>query len=862
MTLAAGVIVPGWGPSPARVAVIGERPGEEEGHTRRPFVGRSGREQRAHFARNGINVDDCWVDNLCRDYQPGNPAPEPEDIAHWGPILLETIRRVNPKFIVAAGAMATRFFLGQSAYLEAFHGIAHRWSDNGGPERTVIPVYHPAAHFYQPDLLPFITSDYARAAGFIKGKIPVDPPHDDFPDPQYSVCTSRGKWEGTIALDSEGVPGQVFSFQVTSRPGQSYVYLGGIPRIARGSLVVMHSAMYEIEMAHSLGVDLLDPHRELTFFDTQMAAYLLRIEPQSLKNLARRWCGMEMKEYREVVGAAGLQKQLDYLSRVTERSWPKPEPRVEYENNGSAHVYTPQPVERRAEAILLDVYGGKLDKEGNPADPLKRWRKVDRTLRLMVEDALGPMPIGTLADVPLDEAVYYGGRDPDATLRVYQRLAPALESAGLSPLMDMKMRMLPAAAMMKITGVLGERAAFEALRDDMWDQMGLIRDKISRVYLGGKPFNPGSSDQVAYLMRKRGLVGAKRTATGKMSTSKKSIEHLRFEDPAIELVEQWRERQKAKDSFAEPVLENWPRNEVPRCRIRGDLKLTRVETGRFSMALLEGEPSTPLMAVPVRTEIGRMVRACYVAEEGYQLFEADLDQAEMRIMADESGDERLVKLFQEGKVDIHGDTASRIFHVPYETAMTGAGKMLYRYPAKRTGFGVITGIQGPGLFDQLRMAGCTGWDVRKVDRMIKDWFALFPGVKTYMNWCGEECARQGGVIYDRWGMPRYLPNIFSEDKYERFEAVRQAHSHRIQGGAQGWLQNVMGWLWVKLAPFGDSVRWLLQVHDSLMWEIKKGLEDIVRPIIMDGMINHGGATLKVPVRSSGIFGNRWNELKD
>lgn len=874
------VIVPGEGPTPARWAIVGERPGEEEGHRGRPFVGKTGQEQDRHLERGGLHRRDGYLTNLCKDYIPGNPSPTPEDVERWGPQLLKELRRVKPRFIISAGHHSTRFFLGESAYLEAVHGIPHAWSDGNGHSAVVIPTYHPAAHFYQPDLLQYIVWDYGRACAAIKGKLKVSPASDEYPNPRYMDLASPEELFAlmygcpVIATDTEGVPGSEWSFQVCGTFGVAGVARKSRPffksalrqfvRQLRGKVLVGHNLMYEFQMFYALGLDILDPDLEIEFFDTQMAAYLLCIEPQSLKMLARRHCGMVMHEYMEVVGKAGLDKQLAYLEKVFESKWPEPEERIERENDGTSRIYRPQPVGRRAESILTDYYSGKLDKEGKPTDPLKRWRKVDRDLRRTVERRIGKMPIGTLADIPLREAVHYSGRDPDATLRLYPKMKAALEAEGLTDLMNLKMRMLPVVAQMRINGILGEREAFETLRDRMWDEMDVLSGKISRQFMGGKPFNPASQPQTETLMRRQGLVGEKKTKKGRMSTSKKSIEHLRFDNPAIDMLENWRERQKIKDSFCESVLDNWPDDpSALQVRVHCDIKTTRVSSGRFSASLLDDEPSAPLLAIPVRSTLGKAVRDCYRAEEGYELLSADLDQAEMRLMADESNDARLVKLFNEGKLDIHTDTASKMFGVPYDKV----DKMKHRYPAKRVGFGVITGIQGKGLLDQLRMVGILNYDVDDCDRFIRDWLKIYPGVAKYMQWCRDECRRNGGVIKDRWGMPRYLPAILDERreaKYDRLEAERQTHSHRIQGGAQGYLQNVMAWLRRPLARYGDLTRFILQIHDELIFEVAADpeIKQEVYDIVIDGMVNHGGTKLRVPVKSSGSYALRWGGLKD
>lgn len=856
-------VVGGEGRMPSRWMLVGEAPGKEEAARGRPFVGKTGKEQDAHFERNGMSRRDGYITNLRKTFIPGNPGPTPEEVAQWGPVLEEEIRAVQPKFIMAVGTHAARYFLGDSASLDAVHGIPHQ-IERGGRSIVLLPGYHPAAHFYAPDLLQFIIYDYSRFAAALRGEIPLHPPTDEFPDANYIDGDDRDLEMyadcDDLAYDTEGVPGDEWSFQVSGAPGTGIVIQKSNPRFAKalsrfrklvkGKRLIGHNQLYELEMFRTMGLDLLDMNLRVRFWDTMMAAYLHCLEPQSLKNLARRHCGMVMADYLDTVGDVGKQKQLAYLERVwQDAEFPKPEPRAEHNNDATWSVYTPQPVQRRAESILIDIYTNKLNKDGEPADPFKRWQKVDKEQRLLVEAKYGPMPLGTLADIPLDKAIRYAGRDPDATLRVFLHLEPSLRAQKLDDLMAMKMGMYPAAAEIKLNGMLASRKHFEWLRDEMLEQMDLRAAKISRLYFSGRPFNPNSSDQVATLMRRQGLEGAKRTKSGKMSTSKKSIEHLRFENEPIELVEQWRERAKVKDSFAEPILELFPAG-VEKFRVSGDLKLTRVTSGRFSMA------DPPLMAIPVRSDLGLLVREGFEAEEGYQLGTWDLDQVEMRVMADESRDERLLHLFNEDKVDIHTDTASRIFKIPYGKV----GKMEHRYPAKRAGFGIITGIQGPGLFDQLRMAGCQGWSVEKCDKLIRDWLNLFPGVKQYMERCGYECSRDGGVIRDRWGMPRYLPQILSDDRYERFEARRQSHSHRIQGGAQGLLQNAMAWIYPRLKGYGDLVRWILQIHDELIMEVAKGLEEEVNQIMIEGLTKHG-AKLRVPVKSKGSYGPNWKLLE-
>lgn len=862
------IVVPGDGPDDADWMAVGEAPGEDEAHADppRPFVGRAGRVQDEQFRRNGLSRSSGYLTNLRKTYIPGNPAPTPDEIAEWAPVLMDEIARIRPRFIIAVGDFAIKFFL-PDASLSTVHGMPQR-SDK--TSAVVIPVYHPAAPFYNPELLQFVSYDYSRAAAIILGKASGATAVDQFPAPAYRdgddldinfVTSGSDIW----AVDTEGVPGDEWSFQVTGHPGMAAVCTTDHPRfphaLARfadripGKTLVGHNLMYEFEMFAALGFDLLDPDLGLTFFDTQMAAYLLCMEPQGLKELSRRWLGMEMRSYMEVTEPPVRDRRIEYLANVLNHDWPIPEPRVVMDNAGRARVYTPQPVDRRVTAIITDVCGDKVDKDGEPIDPGARWKQLDLWMRRQIEKRCGPFPQPTLRDIPRADAIYYAGRDPDATLRLYLPLRRALEAQGLIKLMDEKMAMLPAAAKMKINGMLARRSHFEDLSARMQERKDAIRDEISHLYFSDRPFNPNSTRDVQTLMRRRGLHGEKKTPGGEMSTSKRSIEHLRFTDPAIAMIEDWREHDKIKSSFADPIVERFPEG-ADYHRIQGDIKTTRVTSGRFAMA----DPN--LMAIPVRNELGLEVRRGFVADEDYVIGSWDLDQAEMRWMAEESGDERMCKIFIEGKIDIHTDTASRCFGIPYPVAAAKENKMKYRYPAKRAGFLVITGGQEQALLDQLRMAGCVGWDLHKVGKLQREWFKLFPGVKRYMESCKEDCRRAGGVIRDYWGMPRYLPAILGDDQHLRWEAERQSHSHRIQGGAQGWLQNAMGWLYPRLYPYGDLVRWLLQVHDALMLEVHESIIDIIDPLVREAMTRHGGRKMKVPMTVQGAFAKSWGDLKD
>ena len=461
-------------------------------------------------------------------------------------------------------------------------------------------------------------------------------------------------------------------------------------------------------------------------------------------------------------------------------------------------------------------------------------------------------------------ALPISGRDPDATLRLHNALVPRIEQAGLTERLQLDLDILPYFEEMQDTGFIGVRSKFEALSAQMWDKMMEVGSKISYRYNNGEPFNPASHPQVARLAEGRNLKGAKKTKTGKISTSKKSMEHLRRVDEAMDLIFSWREHQKVKTSFADPLLDRLP-DGADRDTIRCNIKLTRVAQDRIAAA----DPN--YTGIPVATDLGRSIRDCFEAPEGCLLGSADLSQIEMRVIADLSNDPTMVRLFCDNR-DIHAETAAQLFHLRMEQI----DKMRHRNPTKRAGFGVATGIQGPGLLDQLRQMGCEGWSVKKYrdgssdcvsdwcpEGVINGWFGVFPGVREFLEKCKQECAKHG-YVRELGGFYRYLPGIWSRDDYVRGEAGRQSHSHIISGTAQTGLRRAMQWLGPRLEELrretGLYIRWTMQIHDELIFGFAEELEPVIKELVLEALRFHS-LDLRVPVEASWEADKSWGALK-
>lgn len=434
------------------------------------------------------------------------------------------------------------------------------------------------------------------------------------------------------------------------------------------------------------------------------------------------------------------------------------------------------------------------------------------------------------------------------------------------------------------------RSEFQSLSSYLEKEMIRLQSLISSQYFYGRPFNPGSSQDVARLLNRRGLSAAKKTSSGAMSTSKKSIEHLRAEEECVDLIFKWRECQKIKSTYCDPLLviaaeqlHDKPEQDI--FTVHCNFKPVTVETRRLSSE----NPS--LLNQPTRTELGRRVRACYRTTPPEVFGAWDFSGQEMRVAAHVSQDEQLCNLFslcrwcgrdlrdeiarletckknpnskdkvspphEEG--DVHTFSAVRVFGKPEHEI----DKFEHRLPAKTANFGILYGLSGDGLLDLFRMFGLQ-WSKQDCEKLIREILrTVYPGLSRSIQDTQRLAARQG-YIRDLYGMIRYLPMIRSLDRSESAEAGRQAFSHLIQGTAQGMMQNAMAWLrpriW-ELQDCGMDVKWRLQIHDEILFSFHRDLWEVVDELVVEGMTQHYGLKLRVPIAVEGHMAESWADLK-
>ena len=469
------------GTCPNYVMVVGEAPGKQEYNQGKPFVGDSGVEQ-DYMLKHHSGTGWCYAyfTNVVKDYISGNPDPTTDLVAKWTPYLLDEIARVQPKLILAVGAFATRWFLGESAVLWEVHGIPTYAGlfDNSRKDRAggavVVPCLHPALGIHEFNNRPLIDWDYQQAMA-VRGRMLAGEGVDSI--------VGCDPWEGNemyrdiggeeaamylmpkadyLAVDTEdGIESHWMQF--SQQPGEGMTIRGSQPHFQTGLQdiqsimdigvpLVMHNAKYDIPVLQKIGLDLT----RANIVDTMYMLYLLNTEPQGLKAAAYRWCRMKMSSYNEVTSGV-VSRQLEFLDRTSKLDLPKAETIEFRENDGSNKKYTPRAGHKSAQAILKKFGKGGFVNTSKPKDDVTRpeswdshsplyraWYntsgspyhkpRAQRTQKRLVEEVLGEkMPSGNLElDCGLDDAVWYASRDADATGRVYMAVLKELQERGLA----------------------------------------------------------------------------------------------------------------------------------------------------------------------------------------------------------------------------------------------------------------------------------------------------------------------------------------------------------------------------------------------------------------------------------------------
>jgi len=367
----------------------------------------------------------------------------------------------------------------------------------------------------------------------------------------------------------------------------------------------------------------------------------------------------------------------------------------------------------------------------------------------------------------------------------------------------------------------------------------------------GHPLNPKSGLQVAKeLYEVRGLRPPsgrfKRTKGGGLSTEDKILEAMSGLDPLVTMITDARELFKLHGTYATKIPEIAARE--PDRRLHPRFRVTRVPTGRLSAV----DPN--ILAIPKHTANGKLIRAGFVARQGWVLGSWDLDQIEMRVMAHASGDPAFRQIFLDG-LDIHAANAQKYFGVPPDQQDDSK----HRLPAKAVGFGTLMGITAKGLMEQLHKKGQLRWTISMCQQLLDEFFdTMYPGIKAYVRERHRFC-RAHGYTEDFVGRREYLPDIWSDDEQERAAAERQAQALPVQSGAQIvtklWMQ--ASWLGGLSTLYRNGLLspWA-QIHDDLVLECRKDVVQAVDRIMQENLPQ----VLSVPVQAKSKIAELWVDL--
>jgi DNA polymerase I len=443
--------------------------------------------------------------------------------------------------------------------------------------------------------------------------------------------------------------------------------------------------------------------------------------------------------------------------------------------------------------------------------------------------------------LPPEAVLDYAGERADLALQLADHLAPLLDRDDLTGLYrDLELPLVPVLVDIERAGVKVDHAVLAGLSDRLERELAT---RSARIFeMAGESFNINSPKQLSeILFDKLNLPALKRTGKTKVaSTSVEVLEELALAHELPRLILEWRSLQKLKGTYIDalPQLINPETGRVHTC-----FNQAVAATGRLSSS----EPN--LQNIPIRTEVGREIRAAFVAEPGNLLVSADYSQIELRVLAHLSGDAALIDAFRRGE-DIHDRTAARVFG-----ADSGLDPHELRRRAKIINYALL---YGKTAFTLAKDIGVTQ---QAAQEFIDAYFAGFPGVRGFIDRLLAE-ARETGVVKTLFGRRRLVPELTSRNGQVRAAAERVAVNLPIQGTAADILKRAMIDLHASLLArraTGSRARMILTVHDELLFETPESEAEATADLVRHGM--EGAVQLAVPLVVEVGVGKNWKVAK-
>ena len=475
------------------------------------------------------------------------------------------------------------------------------------------------------------------------------------------------------------------------------------------------------------------------------------------------------------------------------------------------------------------------DRTGKTAYGLEYLAETKLFLRGTEFDEIVPKG-KTFADVPLDEAKNYGSEDSDFTLQLWLLLEKKLRDADLWDLFEnMEMKVLPILAEMERNGIHLNPKCLDDFGVELKKQLVSQEKDIFDVV--GHEFNVASPKQLSeVLFVERGLKATKKTRTG-YSTSEDVLEQLAAEDPVPRMILEYRSAAKLLSTYVQTL----PTMLDADSRVHTTFMQTGTATGRLSSK----DPN--LQNIPVRSEEGRKIRLAFTAAPGKVLVSADYAQIELVVMAHLSGDKNLCDAFNNG-IDVHKSTAALIYGIDGESVTAEQRRI-----AKTINFGVMYGMSA------FRLANEIGISRTESKRFIDNYFSIYSGVKSFFD-KNIALAEETGFVTTIFGRKRYIPQIRSQNKFEKEAAIRIAKNTPIQGSAADIVKKAMIRVSDALKKSDVKAKLLLQVHDELILECDDDEKSILRTeaLLRDSM--EKAVELSVPLKVSVETGASWGKF--
>lgn len=457
---------------------------------------------------------------------------------------------------------------------------------------------------------------------------------------------------------------------------------------------------------------------------------------------------------------------------------------------------------------------------------------VDTYLQMALPAARGAEGAGEDAPAP-------AARTAALTLALVAPLRDRMARENAANVFDgIEMPLVPVLAKMERAGMLVDPDRLHSLSEGLATQIADVERSI-RDLAGDETFNIGSPMQLSHvLFDVMGLPtkGLKKTKRGYYSTNAKVLSDLARDHEIVCLILDWREKSKIKSTYLD-TLGPLRRGDG---RVHTTYNQTITATGRLSSS----DPN--LQNIPTRSELGRTVKTAFSAGEGSVFLAVDYSQIELRLLAHLSGDEHLVRAFNEGE-DFHAETAARVFGVPVSEVTPGL-----RSRAKAVNFGIVYGQQAYGLSQSLHISMAEARD------MIDRYYEAYPGVRTFLDNVVAR-AKQTGYAETMYGRRRHIPELKAKNPQLRGFGERTAMNHPMQGTAADIIKIAMARVSRRLEEEGFAAHMILQVHDELDFECP--VDEVERLTAMVRDVMEHVVDLRVPLIAEASTGITWADAK-